>query len=72
MLAPAQVGQHPPGKWCYGRSLVVDPWGVVLAQAPDVPTVVSAELDLSRVSAVRAQVPSLRNRLPEYYDWPDT
>lgn len=72
MLAPAQVGQHPPAKWCYGRSMIVEPWGLVLEQAPDLPTIVSAELDLARVAAVRAQVPSLRNRLPERYDWPDT
>ena len=35
MIAPAQWGTHPPGKWCYGRSMVVDPWGTVVTTAPD-------------------------------------
>lgn len=70
MVAPAQVGQHPPGNWCYGRSLVVDPWGTVLATAPDVETVVTADLDRAMVRRVRRQIPSLANRQPERYAWP--
>ena len=31
MIAPAQWGTHPPGKWCYGRSMIVDPWGTVVS-----------------------------------------
>jgi len=71
MVAPGQVGQHPPGLWCHGRSMVVDPWGVVTAQATDVPTVLTAQLDLDRVRQVRQQVPSLANRLPDRYAWPE-
>jgi len=71
IVAPAQVGQHPPGLWCYGRSMVVDPWGVVTAQASDQPTVLTSHLDLAYVEAVRRQVPSLRNRLPDRYAWPE-
>jgi len=71
IVAPAQVGQHPPGLWCYGRSMVVDPWGVVTAQASDQPTVLTSHLDLAYIEAVRRQVPSLRNRLPDRYAWPE-
>jgi len=74
MVAPAQVGSYSDGsgeRWCYGRSLIVDPWGTVLATAPDSPTVISAGLDMARVRAVRRQVPSLANRMPDRYRWPD-
>ena len=54
VAAPAQVGETLPGKPAYGRSLIVDPWGIVLAQAPDEETVISAELDRARL-AVRAR-----------------
>jgi predicted amidohydrolase len=67
MIAPGQVGQHPPGLWCHGRSMVVDPWGVVVAQASDQPTVLTSTLDLAYVEQVRRQVPSLQNRLPDRY-----
>ncbi|MGB3306983.1 MAG: carbon-nitrogen hydrolase family protein [Thermomicrobiales bacterium] len=71
MVAPAQVGQHPPGLWCYGRSMVVDPWGLVIAQAADRPMTLHATIDLNEVARVRRQVPSLANRRPEQYRWPD-
>lgn len=67
MVAAAQVGPHPPGRMCYGRSMVVDPWGVVLAQAGDIPTVVTATLDLGEIDRVRSQIPSLHNRMPHLY-----
>jgi deaminated glutathione amidase len=47
--------------------MVVDPWGVVLAQAGDIPTVITATLEMDEVSRVRGQVPSLQNRMPELY-----
>ena len=71
MVAVGQVGQHPPGLWCYGRSMVVDPWGTVIAQASDHPTVITAQIESDYADAVRRQVPSLRNRLPDRYEWPD-
>jgi len=71
MVAPAQVGQHPPGLWCYGRSMVVDPWGLVIAQAADRPMTLHATIDLDEVARVRRQVPSLANRRPEQYRWPN-
>lgn len=67
MVAAAQVGPHPPGRMCYGRSLVVDPWGVVLAQAGDIPTVITATLEMDEIARVRGQIPSLRNRMPHLY-----
>lgn len=70
MIAPGQVGQYPPGNWCYGRSIVVDPWGTVVATAPDMETVIVADLYRDRVAGVRRQVPSLANRRPAAYVWP--
>jgi predicted amidohydrolase len=71
MVAPGQVGQHPPGLWCYGRSMVVDPWGLVVAQSSDTPTVLTATIELDDIGRVRRQIPSLANRMPERYAWPD-
>jgi predicted amidohydrolase len=71
MVAPAQVGQYQPGKWSFGRSMIVDPWGIVLATAPDAETVISADLDRQRLAQVRRQVPSLANRQPAAYQWPE-
>jgi predicted amidohydrolase len=63
VLAPAQVG-GPPGSPSFGRSMVVDPWGTVVAQASDAVGIIRAELDLKRVAAVRRQVPVLANLSP--------
>jgi predicted amidohydrolase len=71
MAAAAQWGKHPPGNWCYGRSMVVDPWGTVVATASDGVGYATATVDRSRVEAVRRQIPSLANRQPETYQWPD-
>ncbi len=70
VAAAAQVGETLPGKPAYGRSLIADPWGTVLAQAPDEQTVIVAELDRARLLDIRAKLPSLRNRQPEAYRWP--
>ena len=50
MIAPAQWGTHPPGKWCYGRSMVVDPWGTVVTTASDGVGIAHATVDPSRVA----------------------
>jgi len=71
MMAPAQVGHDGNGQWCYGRSQIVDPWGTVLATAPDQETVIEATVDRSRLNRVRRQVPSLTNRMPDRYIWPE-
>src|SRR5215218_7517825 len=71
MIAPAQWGTHPPGKWCFGRSMVVDPWGTVLTTATDGVGIATATVEPSRVEAVRRQIPSLANRRPGAYRWPE-
>ena len=71
VLAPNQVGEAPPHYVSYGRSMIVDPWGVVLAQAADGENVIVADLDLERQAALRESLPSLANRRPEAYRWPD-
>jgi predicted amidohydrolase len=66
VLAPSQIG-GPPGQAAYGRSVVIDPWGTVVAQAPDVVGIIRAELDLERVASIRRQIPVLANGRPEAY-----
>jgi predicted amidohydrolase len=71
IIAPAQWGTHPPGKWCYGRSMVVDPWGTVVSTVSDGVGIATATIEPSRVEAVRRQIPSLANRRPWAYRWPE-
>jgi len=70
VAAAAQFGETRPGRWSYGRSLIVDPWGLVLATAPDEETVIAADLDRARLEDVRAKLPSLAQRQPAAYVWP--
>jgi len=72
VAAAGQVGETIAGKPAYGRSLVVDPWGTVLAQAPDEETVIVAEIDRARLRDIRAKLPSLANRQADAYRWPTT
>ncbi|MBS1845123.1 MAG: carbon-nitrogen hydrolase family protein [Actinobacteria bacterium] len=67
VLAPGQVGKAPPHYDSYGRSMIVDPWGVVLATAPDEECFVAADLDLAAQDRVRESLPALANRRPEVY-----
>jgi predicted amidohydrolase len=59
VLAPAQCGIHPNGRRTYGHSLIVSPWGEILAEADDKPGVILADIDPARSAAARAQIPSL-------------
>jgi predicted amidohydrolase len=70
VLAPNQIGEVPPHFSSNGRSMIVDPWGVVLATAPDEECFVAAELDFSAQERVRESLPSLANRRPRAYAWP--
>jgi predicted amidohydrolase len=70
VVAADQVGTHPGGNESYGGSQIVDPWGDVLARAPDEECFVAADLDLARQDEVRATLPSLANRVPSAYRWP--
>jgi predicted amidohydrolase len=72
VAAANEWGVHEGGKASYGRSTIVDPWGVVLAQAADEDTVVAAELDRAHMERIRSSLPSLANRQPAAYRWPTT
>lgn len=62
MLASAQVGVKPNGYMSYGRSMIVDPWGTVVAQAQDTEAVITAELDMDYLEKVRKELPALKNQ----------
>ena len=70
VIAANQIGEHPAGMRSGGRSMIVDAWGLVLAQAPDEPTHIVAELDLERQREIRSALPSLANRRDDAYLWP--
>ncbi len=68
IIAPAQIGIKP-GFPTYGRSLIIDPWGNVIAKSSDREGIIMAEIDLNYLESVRKQVPCLSNRRPDLYDW---
>ena len=70
VAAATQIGETIPGRQSYGRASIVDPWGIVLAQAPDEETVIAAELERARLEAIRARFPALASRRPHAYRWP--
>jgi predicted amidohydrolase len=70
VLAPNQTGEAPPHFDSYGHSAIIDPWGRVLALIPDGEGFVAADLDLAEQERVRASLPSLANRRPQAYAWP--
>lgn len=71
VVAPAVYGEKPTGAYTYGRSLVANPWGTVTDRQPDGEGVCTADLDLSRIEDVRDRLPTLPQRVPAAYDWPD-
>ncbi|HEX2359849.1 MAG TPA: carbon-nitrogen hydrolase family protein [Solirubrobacterales bacterium] len=70
VIAADQVGAAPPRYKSFGRSMIVDPWGVVLAQAPDTECFIAAELEVTAQNEIRQSLPSLANRRPSAYRWP--
>jgi predicted amidohydrolase len=68
VVAPNQVGAYPPGNRSGGRSMIVDPWGLVLACAPDTECVIVAELDFDNLRGIRRRLPALQHRRPEIYE----
>jgi predicted amidohydrolase len=70
VLAPNQVGEAPPNFSSNGRSMIVDPWGVVLATARDEECFAVAQLDFNDQVRIRESLPSLANRRPQAYSWP--
>ena len=71
VLAPGQVGEAAPHYESWGHSMVIDPWGRILAEAPDGEGFVCADLDLREQERIRAELPSLANRRPQAYRWPE-
>ena len=73
VVAANQIGEHdcgPPALRSGGRSMIVDPWGIVLAHAPDRPCHILADLDLEAQARIRRELPALANRRPNAYSWP--
>ncbi len=70
IVAADQIGPCPPKHASYGHSMIVDPWGVVLAQTADSETYIVADLDLESQVEIRKNLPSLENRRPKAYKWP--
>ncbi|MGU3542038.1 carbon-nitrogen hydrolase family protein [Methylobacterium sp. A52T] len=65
VISAAQGGRHEDGRETYGHSLIVDPWGRVLADAGgDEPGIILAEIDLAQVAEARARIPSLQHGRP--------
>lgn len=62
VLAPAQCGEHSSDRASYGRSMIIDPWGLVLAQAGDEPAVILADCSLDHLRRVRRAIPALEHR----------
>lgn len=62
IIAPDQIGKHPKSFDTYGNSMIVDPWGRILARASDVPGIIFAEIDLAYLAKVRAELPALAHR----------
>lgn len=62
VIAPGQYGEHPDGRATYGHSLIVDPWGRILAEAADGNCHVAAELDPALPKQLRSEFPALTNR----------
>jgi deaminated glutathione amidase len=63
VIAPAQTGNHYAMRYTHGHAMIVDPWGVVLADAGDAPGVAVAEISPNRLAQVRRQMPSLQHRV---------
>jgi predicted amidohydrolase len=72
VIAPGQGNRPGPEGDSYGNSMIVDPWGEILARADgDSETFVAADLDLGRQEEIREKLPSLANRVPAAYRWPE-
>ena len=62
VLAAGQCGTHPPGHACYGNSMIVDPWGTIVARAGYREGVVVADVDLGHAERIRKTLPALAHR----------
>src|SRR6185295_7148601 len=64
IIAPAMCGDHPGNRQTYGHTLVVDPWGEVLAEGGESPEIVYAEIDPAAVARARGMIPSIEHDRP--------
>jgi nitrilase len=62
VIAPAQGGTHAGGRRTYGHTMIVDPWGEILALQPEGEGIVAAEMDLARIREVQSSLPAHANR----------
>lgn len=68
VIAPGQIGKHDPNNaQCYGNSMIIDPWGTVIARASDREGIATADIDFDHLKSIRRQLPSLANRRPSAY-----
>ena len=61
IIAPAMCGDHPGNRQTYGHTLVIDPWGEILAEGGEAPEIVYADIDVTRVAKIRGMIPSLEH-----------
>lgn len=64
IIAPNQCGHHADKRYSYGHSLIIDPWGEILADGGADPGIIYADIDLDRVAKVRGRIPSLKHERP--------
>jgi nitrilase len=62
VLAAAQGGTHPNGRRTFGHSVLIDPWGVVIAEKEEGPGIIVGDVDASRIAQVRRDLPALAHR----------
>ncbi|MCB9433258.1 MAG: carbon-nitrogen hydrolase family protein [Ardenticatenaceae bacterium] len=70
MVCPAQIGVHGNGRFCYGSSMIVDPWGTVLTRAPEREGVIVADIAYNAQDKIRQELPSLMHRRTDIYGQP--
>ena len=63
VLAAAQGGEHPSGRRTYGHSMLVDPWGTIVAELDEGPGFIVGDVDPARLASVRAELPALAHRV---------
>jgi predicted amidohydrolase len=63
VLAAAQGGEHPSGRRTYGHSMLVDPWGAIVAELDEGPGFIVGDVDPARLASVRAELPALAHRV---------
>ena len=61
VFAPGQTGQHENGRQTYGHSLIIAPWGEILAEAGEEPEIIYADIDPAKVDEARAKIPALQH-----------